>query len=152
MKSKIVRRDMKISRSIALTIAGSDCSGGAGIQADLKTFAAHRVYGMSALTCVVAENPKKVVSMSPVSVRDIKNQIACCLKDMPSVFIKTGMLHSASTIRAGRDQLSKVDSQYSLLVVDPVMVATSGRCLLQPNAIRALKDFVREYADLVTPN
>lgn len=133
---------------VALSIAGSDCSGGAGVQADLKVFTALGVYGMSALTCVVAETPKKVVSIHPTPVKVFRDQLSCCLDGMPIGAIKTGMLHSDGIIRAIKEKLSGGDYE---LVVDPVMVATSGKKLLQPNAIRALKELL-PLAKLVTPN
>jgi hydroxymethylpyrimidine/phosphomethylpyrimidine kinase len=147
---------MKIPRQtrapIALTIAGSDCSGGAGLEADLKTFAAHGVYGMAAVTCVVAESPCRVVAIQPVPAKTVVEQIDCCLKGMPPVAIKTGMLFSSAIIHAVRKALPGYRRQIMELVVDPVMVATSGRRLLKPDAIAALKQFIAERADLVTPN
>jgi hydroxymethylpyrimidine/phosphomethylpyrimidine kinase len=133
---------------VALTIAGSDCSGGAGVQADLKVFTALGVYGMSAITCVVAETPKKVVGICPMPVKLFRDQLACCLDGMPIGAIKTGMLYSDSIIRAVKDKLAGGGHE---LVVDPVMVASSGKKLLQPNAIRALKELL-PLAKLVTPN
>ena len=135
-----------------MTIAGSDCSGGAGLEADLKTFTAHHVYGMAAVTCVVAENPRKVVSIHPVPSKIVCQQMKCCLEGMGSVSVKTGMLYSASIIRAVKKSISNFEFLISHLIVDPVMVATSGRRLLEKNAIRALKDLMGEHADLVTPN
>lgn len=143
---------MKTRDPIALTIAGSDCSGGAGIEADLKTFAAHGVYGMAAVTCVVAESPCRVASIHPVPARRVVEQIQCCLDGMPPVTIKTGMLFSTAIINACRKQFAIRNSQFANLVVDPVMVATSGRRLLKQGAIAALKQLITEHADLVTPN
>ncbi len=137
---------------MALTIAGSDCSGGAGLEADLKTFAAHGVYGMAAVTCVVAENPRCVVSIQAIRALGLKQQIDCCLKGMRGVAVKTGMLFSASLIRAVSDSLKNNSRSVSAVVVDPVMVATSGRRLLQVNAIRELESLLEVHADLVTPN
>ncbi len=136
----------------ALTIAGSDCSGGAGLEADLKTFAAHRVYGMAAVTCVVAENPDKVISIQAVSARIVREQIACCLEKMPPVAVKTGMLYSRGIIRAVAESLRASDLALQALVVDPVMVATRHARLLREDALRALKTLIAEHADLVTPN
>ena len=138
--------------AVALTIAGSDCSGGAGLEADLKTFAAHQVYGMAAATCVVAETPRRVVSIHPIPAKIVCQQIACCLDGMAPVAVKTGMLFSESIIRACASELSTLNSHLSTLIVDPVMVATSGRRLLEKNAIRALKNLIAEHADLITPN
>jgi hydroxymethylpyrimidine kinase/phosphomethylpyrimidine kinase len=136
----------------ALTIAGSDCSGGAGIEADLKTFAAHRVYGMAAITCLVAETPGRVVAIQAVSPRLVRQQIACCLEGMPPVAVKTGMLYSREIIRAVAESLQPSAFSLQSLIVDPVMVATSGRRLLREDAVRAMKDLILRRAELVTPN
>ncbi len=136
----------------ALTIAGSDCSGGAGLEADLKTFAAHKVYGMAVTTCVVAEIPQRVVSLQPITASMVRKQIACCLENMPPISVKTGMLFSASIIHACYAEISNFKFQISNFIVDPVMVASSGTRLLQKEAIHALKKLIAEHADLVTPN
>jgi hydroxymethylpyrimidine/phosphomethylpyrimidine kinase len=141
-----------VTSPIALTIAGSDCSGGAGLEADLKTFAAHGVYGMSTVTCVVAENPNHVVSIHPIPSREIEKQIACCLEKMPPVAIKTGMLYSASIIQSCIKTLKSYERHVSFLTVDPVMVATSGARLLKKDGERALKELIERRGDLVTPN
>jgi len=143
---------MRPKPPIALTIAGSDCSGGAGLEADLKTFAAHRVYGMAAVTAVVAENPKQVVSITPVPPEAVKQQIDCCLTGMSSVAVKVGMLFSSAIIQACDRELTKFCSCISHVVVDPVMVSTSGKALLASKAIRTLEKFLLHHADLVTPN
>jgi hydroxymethylpyrimidine/phosphomethylpyrimidine kinase len=135
-----------------LTIAGSDCSGGAGIEADLKTFAFFQTYGMAVITCVVAENPLKVVSIQPIQDKLIKQQIDCCLRGQKRVSIKTGMLFSTSIIREVHLSISKLKIAVENLVVDPVMVATSGKRLLKPDAIKALKSFIEAKADVLTPN
>ncbi len=146
------RRQQAAPTHVALTLAGSDCSGGAGLEADLKTFHAHHVYGMAAVTCVVAENPRHVVSIHPVPARRVREQIACCLQGMKRVAVKTGMLYSEPIIGACSLEISNLQSQISNLIIDPVMVATSGKRLLQPKAIRALKNLIEAHADLVTPN
>jgi hydroxymethylpyrimidine/phosphomethylpyrimidine kinase len=133
---------------VALTIGGSDCSGGAGVQADLKVFTSLGVYGMTVITCLVAETPKKVVSMQQTPIKIFREQLECCLEKMPIGAIKTGMLYSDGIIRAVKDRLTGTKVP---IVVDPVMVASSGRRLLQPNAIRALKEFL-PLATVVTPN
>ncbi len=137
---------------VALTIAGSDCSGGAGLEADLKTFAAFRVFGMAAVTCVVAENPRQVVSLQPVSELTLVQQIDCCLNGMKSVAVKTGLVYSAPLIKRISDALQRHRKSVRALVVDPVMVATSGKRLLQENAVCAMKELIRKHAFLVTPN
>lgn len=144
---------MKLPRpAAALSIAGSDCSGGAGIEADLKTFAAHGVYGMAAITCVVAETPRKVVSIQAVRPAVVAEQIACCLEGLHGVSVKTGMLYSKVIIRSVASSIGNWQSAIGNVVVDPVMVATSGARLLCEDAIRALGDFIGDHADLVTPN
>jgi len=138
--------------ALALTIAGSDCSGGAGLEADLKTFAAHDVYGMAAVTCVVAETPRRVVSIQAIRPAIVAEQLACCLGGLDGVAVKTGMLFSAAIIRAVRAALGQRPTSVRRLIVDPVMVATSGARLLREDAVRALREFIGEHADLVTPN
>ncbi len=137
---------------LALTIAGSDCSGGAGLEADLKTFSALGVYGMAAVTCVVAEQPRKVVSITPIPPARVAEQIACCLQGMRGVPVKTGMLHAAPIIRAASRSLKAAGRACGFVTVDPVMIATSGRRLLRADAIHALEDLLADLADLVTPN
>jgi hydroxymethylpyrimidine/phosphomethylpyrimidine kinase len=137
---------------VALTIAGSDCSGGAGLEADLKTFHAYGAYGMAAATCVVAERPGKVVGIESVTPEMVKQQIACCLSGMKKVAVKTGMLLSKEIIEATAIELHRFRKQTSCVVVDPVMVATSGDLLLKRNALQRLLEFIMEQATLVTPN
>jgi hydroxymethylpyrimidine/phosphomethylpyrimidine kinase len=140
------------SQPVALTIAGSDCSGGAGLEADLKTFHAYGVYGMASATCVVAERPGKVVGIESVTPEMVKQQIACCLSGMEKVAVKTGMLLSKEVIEATALALQRFRKQTSCVVVDPVMVATSGDLLLKRNALQRLLEFIMEHATLVTPN
>ena len=119
---------------IALTIAGSDSSAGAGIQADLKTFSALGVYGLSAVTCVVAEIPGKVSRIEPVSVEMIREQVDVLAKHFPIGAIKTGLLCSAAIISAVAKSI--VDLKRKIpVVVDPVITATGGDPLLERNAI-----------------
>src|SRR5205085_10232545 len=119
---------------IALTIAGSDSSAGAGIQADLKTFGALGVYGLSAVTCVVAEIPGKVSRLEPVNVEMVHEQIEVLAKSFPIAAMKTGLLCSAAIISAVAR--SVVDLRRRIpLVVDPVISATGGAPLLEPDAI-----------------
>src|SRR5258707_13466134 len=114
---------------IALTIAGSDSSAGAGIQADLKTFSALGVYGLTAITCVVAETPRKVSRIEPISAEIVHEQIAVLARNFPIAAAKTGLLCSAEIVEAVAhaiiDVLHKIDNR-TPLVVDPVTVATSG--------------------------
>src|SRR5690606_522841 len=121
---------------IALTIAGSDSGGGAGIQADLKTFAALGVYGASAITCLTAQNTRGVQDVFPVPPAFIKAQVTSVLSDMPVTALKSGMLGTADIIIAVSDMLARYPA--IPLVLDPVMVATSGDRLLAEDAIAVL--------------
>jgi hydroxymethylpyrimidine/phosphomethylpyrimidine kinase len=146
---------MKSSRGslpIALTIAGSDSGGGAGIQADLKTFAALGVHGASAITCLTAQNPKAVLGIHPCSSPKVSLQIAAVFAELPPAAVKTGMLYSEDIIRAVATSLKKLAPRGLPLIVDPVMIATSGARLLKPGAINALKRDLLPLATLVTPN
>ncbi|HEY5752754.1 MAG TPA: bifunctional hydroxymethylpyrimidine kinase/phosphomethylpyrimidine kinase [Chthoniobacterales bacterium] len=136
---------------VALTIAGSDNSAGAGIQADLKTFTHFGVYGLTAVTCVVAEVPGKVTAIQPIEPRILEEQVQLSLEAFPVAAIKTGMLFSREIIEAVLRVLDK--SGRSLpLVVDPVMVATSGAKLLNDDAIAAYEEKLLPRAVLATPN
>lgn len=139
---------------IALTIAGSDSGGGAGVQADLKTFAALGVHGTSAIACLTAQNPKRVLSVEPCSPRMLQRQIEAVLEELPPAAVKTGMLFSAENISAVakvlKNRKSKIENRK--LVVDPVMVSTSGARLLQPAAEKMLKEKLLPLAALATPN
>lgn len=140
---------------VALTIAGSDNSAGAGVQADLKTFTAVGVYGLTAITCVVAEIPGKVVAIQPIQPEIVAEQIRLCFEAFPVVAIKTGMLYSGEIINAVCDVLNQVRAGTTFrpfLVVDPVMVASSGDLLLKPEAVELLKERLFPMADLITPN
>jgi hydroxymethylpyrimidine/phosphomethylpyrimidine kinase len=135
---------------VALTIAGSDNSGGAGIQADLKTFTRLGVYGTSALTCVVAEHPGRVSRIAAVEPGMVAEQIKLVFEAFPVGAVKTGMLFSSGIIRQVAKQLGK--RRGLKLVVDPVMVATSGTALLKPDAERSMAKLLFPKAALVTPN
>jgi hydroxymethylpyrimidine/phosphomethylpyrimidine kinase len=135
---------------VALTIAGSDSSGGAGIQADLKTFSAFGVYGASVLTALTAQNTRGVVAVEAVTAPFVVAQIEAVLCDLEVGAIKTGMLANAAIVGAVSDRL-RVEANRPI-VVDPVMVSTSGQALLEPDAIDALKRQLLPKAFLVTPN
>ena len=135
---------------VALTIAGSDSGGGAGVQADLKTFAALGVHGASAITCLTAQNPTGVRALEPCPPKTVRAQIEAVCAELPPRAVKTGMLFSAEIIRAVAAAL-KARGRIPL-VVDPVMVATSGARLLKPAAIRALTRELLPLAGIVTPN
>ncbi|MBW3632481.1 MAG: bifunctional hydroxymethylpyrimidine kinase/phosphomethylpyrimidine kinase, partial [Chloroflexi bacterium] len=134
----------------AMTIAGSDSGGGAGIQADLKTFAALGVYGSSVLTAVTAQNTRGVFAVAEVPEEVIALQIDVVLEDIGAEAAKTGMLSSASIVEtvAGRLEAWGVDK----LVVDPVMVAKGGHPLLQQSAVAAVKQHLLPLALIVMPN
>ncbi|HET9800678.1 MAG TPA: bifunctional hydroxymethylpyrimidine kinase/phosphomethylpyrimidine kinase, partial [Chthoniobacterales bacterium] len=125
---------MTKSIPVALTIAGSDSSAGAGIQADLKTFNALGVYGLSAVTCVVAEIPGKVSRIEPVGVAMVREQIEVLAKNFPIAAIKTGLLYSAEIISAVAKSIIDLPRK-APLVIDPVITATGGDPLLEANAI-----------------
>jgi len=135
---------------IALTIAGSDSGGGAGIQADLKTFAALGVHGVSAVTCLTAQNPKRVRGIRPCSPEFLRLQLAAVFDELRPAAAKTGMMCSAALIRAVAGFL--LGQPRLPLVVDPVMVSTSGTRLLDPQAVKVLCAELLPLATLVTPN
>lgn len=134
----------------AMTIAGSDSGGGAGIQADLKTFAALGVYGTSIVTAVTAQNTVEVAAIAEVPEEVVIAQIDTVAQDIGAHAVKTGMLSSASIIQNVADRLEAWGIQH--LVVDPVMVSKGGVALLQPDAVDALKTDLLPFADIVTPN
>lgn len=140
-----------MSRPIALTIAGSDSSGGAGIQADLKTFSALGVYGASVLTALTAQNTTGVQGVHPVPPSFVAAQIDSVLGDLDVRAAKTGMLADAAIIEAVVSRL-QAHGRDIPLVVDPVMVATSGDVLLAPDAIETVRTRLIPYATLITPN
>ncbi len=141
------------SPPIVLTVAGSDCSGGAGLQADLKTFAAFGAYGLSAVTCVVSEVPGKVEAVHPVPAELVESQIRLLLASLPVAAVKTGMLFSAQVVRRVAAALEAPSSgQNRPLIVDPVMIATSGDPLIEPDAIAAYEECLFPVAEIITPN
>lgn len=135
---------------IALTIAGSDPSGGAGIQADLKAFSACGCYGATAIVAVVDENTVGVTGVHPIPVPFVSGQIKSVLDDIGADAIKIGMLHSSELILAVKETLSRYDIKN--VVLDPVMVATSGDKLLQDEAIDTLKNELVPFVRVITPN
>jgi hydroxymethylpyrimidine/phosphomethylpyrimidine kinase len=134
----------------AMTIAGSDSGGGAGIQADLKTFAALGVYGTSVLTAVTAQNTVEVAAIAEVPEEVVIAQIDTVAEDIGADAVKTGMLSSASIIQNVADRLEAWGIAW--LVVDPVMVSKSGAPLLNPNAVDAIRGDLLPLASIVTPN
>lgn len=134
----------------AMTIAGSDSGGGAGIQADLKTFAALGVYGTSVLAAITAQNTRGVLAIAEVPEEVVALQIDAVLEDIGAHAVKTGMLSSASIVETVADRLEAWGA--GPLVVDPVMIAKSGDHLLQPTAVRAVQRSLLPLALVVTPN
>ncbi len=135
---------------VVLTIAGSDSGGGAGIQADLKTFAAFGVFGTSAITCVTAQNPNGVSGIQALEADFVALQIKMVCEGFPVAAAKTGMLYSAEIIRAVA--AADVGQGIPILVVDPVMVSASGARLLKQDAINALCEELLPQARVITPN
>lgn len=133
-----------------LTIAGSDCSGGAGIQADIKTIAAHGLYAMSVITALTAQNTTGVSSVSDVSPEFVKMQIDAVFTDIYPDAVKIGMVSNIEIIDVIVERLKYYNAKN--IVVDPVMVATSGSKLLKDEAIEAVKNKLIPLADIITPN
>jgi hydroxymethylpyrimidine/phosphomethylpyrimidine kinase len=140
---------------VALTIAGSDSSAGAGIQADLKTFTTLGVYGLTAVTCIVAEVPGKVSRIEPLSATMVREQLDVLLKNFRVGAIKTGLLCTAEIVSAvaqANQDIEEITAQHIPLVVDPIMIATSGDNLLGPGAVESYKAQLFPLATLITPN
>ena len=135
---------------IALTIAGSDSGGGAGIQADLKSFSANRVYGASVITALTSQNTLGVTGIHDVPADFITAQLDAVFSDLRVDAVKIGMLSQVPVIEAVAASLDKY--QAANIVLDPVMVATSGDLLLAEQAVDAVKSTLMPLADLVTPN
>src|SRR5689334_17784826 len=136
--------------AIALTIAGSDSSGGAGIQADLKTFAALGVYGASAITALTAQNTQGVTAIHDVPPDFVAAQIDAVFDDLDVGAVKIGMLSRAETIQLVADRLRRHRARN--IVLDPVMIATSGARLLDAGAVEALRNELIPLALVITPN
>ena len=158
-RDRRARRDRaslkKEASPVALTIAGSDCSAGAGIQADLKTFSALGVYGLTAVTCLVAEVPGKVSRIEPATARIVREQIEVLLKTFRVGAIKTGLLCSAEIVCAVAQTIQDSEKKGAgsiPFVVDPVMIATSGDNLLEPEAVEAYENKLFPLATVITPN
>lgn len=134
----------------ALTIAGSDCSGGAGIQADLKTFSAHGVFGMSAIVSVVAENTARVIQIQDITPDMIRAQLDAVFEDIPVDAVKIGMLSSPACMEAVAEKLREY--QPKNVIIDPVMYAKNGCPLMDPSSIGTLIRTIIPLADVLTPN
>ena len=136
--------------TVALTIAGSDCSAGAGIQADLKTFQHFQVHGLTAVTCVVSETANIVRAVHAVPVELVRDQVELLMESFPVAAVKTGMLYSAAHVRAVAEILRNWPQV--ALVVDPVMVASTGASLLEDEAVSLYQDLLLPLARVITPN
>ena len=135
---------------IALTIAGSDSGGGAGIQADLKTFHARGVHGLSVIAAITSQNTRGVTAVHSVPLKHVRSQIAAVFDDFPIGAVKTGMLGSAAVTRLVAKEMRARKPAW--LVVDPVMIATSGARLLDTDAVQAMVEELIPLADVLTPN
>ena len=141
---------ISLKMKTALTIAGSDCSGGAGIQADLKTMTMNGVYGMSAITALTAQNTTGVKSIQEATPEFLKDQLEAVFEDIFPDAVKIGMVSSTELIHVIADQLRTYKARN--IVVDPVMVATAGSALIQTDAVQTMVKELLPLADLVTPN
>ena len=146
-KNRLIK--LKINSKI-LVIAGSDSSGGAGIQADIKTITTLGSYAMTAITAITSQNTTGVMSIFPVSSKEISNQIEFTAKDIKPDAVKIGMLHSKEVIKSVMKSLKKINAKK--IILDPVMVAKGGRKLIDNQAIKILKNKYLSKADLITPN
>ena len=133
-----------------LSIAGSDCSAGAGIQADLKTFVANGVYGMTVITSLTAQNPEKVKMIEDVSIEMLKNQIEAIFDVIEVLAVKIGMLNSKENVEVIYSNLLKYEAKN--IVLDPVMIATSGKSLIKDETKDFLVNKLFKIADIITPN
>lgn len=142
--------DKKYRYPAALTIAGSDSCGGAGIQADLKTFSAFGVYGMSAITSVTAQNTLGVRGIQAILPEILKGQIDAVFEDFTIDAVKTGMLHNVNAIKVTAEAIDTYQPKW--VVVDPVMISTSGSKLLQDDAIESMINLLFPRSSIITPN
>ncbi len=133
-----------------LTIAGSDCSGGAGIQADLKTMSAHKIYGMSVITALTAQNTQGVFAVSDCSPEFVAKQIDCIFTDIIPDAVKIGMVSNIEIIKVIAQKLKDYNAKN--IVLDPVMISTSGSKLLSDDAVQTLINTLMPLASIVTPN
>ncbi len=137
-------------RAFALTIAGSDSGGGAGIQADLRSFASQGVFGLTAITAITAQNSRAVDAVQVLPVRMVRAQLDSVISDFRVSAIKTGMLATRAIVRLVAAQAASLSDRP--WVIDPVMIASSGAALLQPDAQRSVRDLLLPHAHVLTPN
>lgn len=133
-----------------LTIAGSDCSGGAGIQADLKTITVHGLYGESVITALTAQNTMGVTDVMPVPPEFLEKQLKCVFSDIAPDAVKIGMIPGIGQMQVIRDCFLKYHPRN--IVIDTVMVSTSGRNLMEPKAVEFYQKYLLPFADIYTPN
>ena len=150
MKTRHTRHPRHAAWPIALTIAGSDSGGGAGLQADLKVFQALRTHGTTAITCLTAQNPAGVTAVESVSPEFLRAQLSAVFSELRPAAAKSGMLWSAELVREVVRWWTT--PHQPPLVVDPVMIATSGSVLLRPDAVAAIRDELLPLAAIATPN
>tara|TARA_A100001015_G_scaffold179626_1_gene199761 strand:- start:547 stop:1374 length:828 start_codon:yes stop_codon:yes gene_type:complete len=151
----VIQKIMGNLTKSVLVIAGSDPSGGAGIQADIKTLTSLGVYAMTSITALTEQNTKGVISIFEIPVDFVVKQINCCLSDINVNAIKIGMLHDADLINAICETLiqqNNIINKDIKIIFDPVMVAKGGHKLLKDNAVTALKNFIKNARPILTPN
>ena len=149
-----ISRVCKLSKTV-LVIAGSDPSGGAGIQADLKTLTSLGVYGMTAITALTEQNTRGVLGIFEIPLDFVIKQINCCLSDIGANAIKIGMMHNAELINGVYEALKHnkiIENKKIKIVLDPVMVAKGGHRLLKEDAVNSLKNFIKNTNPVLTPN
>ena len=150
----IIKKVSNLSKTV-LVIAGSDPSGGAGIQADLKTLTSFGVYGMTAITALTEQNTKGVSGIFEIPLDFVVKQINCCLSDIEANAIKIGMMHNANLINGVYEALKNnqiIGNKKIKIILDPVMVAKGGHRLLKSDAVNALKTFIKKTNPVLTPN
>ena len=149
-----IKKVSNLSKTV-LVIAGSDPSGGAGIQADLKTLTSFGVYGMTAITALTEQNTKGVSGIFEIPLDFVIKQINCCLSDIGANAIKIGMMHNSELINGVYEALKNneiIGNKKIKIVLDPVMVAKGGHRLLKADAVNSLKIFVKKTNPVLTPN
>ncbi|HTW48481.1 MAG TPA: bifunctional hydroxymethylpyrimidine kinase/phosphomethylpyrimidine kinase [Acidobacteriaceae bacterium] len=146
------RRERLPARKVALTIAGFDPSSGAGVTADLKVFEKHGIYGVSAITALTIQSTQGVRSVEPVSGRVLRETLECLAEDLPLAGVKIGMLGSAEAVREVASFLTRAGIPRDRVVLDPVLVSSSGAALLEPKGIQTLKINLLPVVGWVTPN
>lgn len=142
-----------LTKPCVLTIGGSDCSCGAGIQADLKTISSQGCYGLTAVTCIVAEVPDKVAEIKPLPAALVAEQIEILFEAFPIQAIKTGLLYSSAIVQSVAETLTRVAARRKIpLVVDPVLIASTGTSLSTPSVVSAYRKYLIPLTTLLTPN